>query len=397
MFSNFDLKILFDHAFNRGVAEIIPSPNGDLIHAPVCKIGEHWFSFLEEGDEELTPDDLKESPSKLTVLNAISEAFCELDITEQLYYVSYIIEYFACHNITLPELSATVRIQYFDEKNQEIITRLNQSILIRNKNDFSHFVNCISGINSEFYCFVANDVKRTLIPSCNIIPYDKENCDIVISPNVTAVKTKNGWLISRTNLYGQEYPGFDIEYHPDTQNFEDSVAIFSLSEHDAFNYDFVLVKDYVTNTVAESAYMDNKGDMVFCDGSVSDAFTFYSEYCEKEGLTLIPYGDFVRRAEEINVPPSVLFEESYDGELSVKIWNDPHNEDYTDKIVFIEKNTKKPFDELTLKEYKKVCREYVTAYWSDLENGTTEPSESDIEDAAELVSVDIIRKFYEED
>ena len=46
-------------------------------------------------------------------------------------------------------------------------------------------------------------------------------------------------------------------------------------------------------------------------------------------------------------------------------------------------------------QYKELCQRYITEFRTDLEEGTTSPSYYDLVHADELVSEDIIYKYYD--
>ena len=51
--------------------------------------------------------------------------------------------------------------------------------------------------------------------------------------------------------------------------------------------------------------------------------------------------------------------------------------------------------ELNRSQYKELCQDYITRFWSDLEDGTNSPSLEDLAAADELVSEDIIYNYYD--
>ena len=51
--------------------------------------------------------------------------------------------------------------------------------------------------------------------------------------------------------------------------------------------------------------------------------------------------------------------------------------------------------ELNREQYKELCQDYITRFWTDLEKGTTSPSRGDLACADELVSEDIIYNYYD--
>ena len=51
--------------------------------------------------------------------------------------------------------------------------------------------------------------------------------------------------------------------------------------------------------------------------------------------------------------------------------------------------------ELNPEQYKELCQNYITQFWTDLDDGTDLPSWGDLACADELVSEDIIYKYYD--
>ena len=51
--------------------------------------------------------------------------------------------------------------------------------------------------------------------------------------------------------------------------------------------------------------------------------------------------------------------------------------------------------ELNAEQYKELCQKYITDFWTDSENGTTSPSYWDLANADELVSEDVIYRYYD--
>ena len=50
--------------------------------------------------------------------------------------------------------------------------------------------------------------------------------------------------------------------------------------------------------------------------------------------------------------------------------------------------------ELNQEQYKELCRDYITRFWTDLCDGTTSPSYYDLVHADELASEDVIYRYY---
>lgn len=78
------------------------------------------------------------------------------------------------------------------------------------------------------------------------------------------------------------------------------VAIADLRGNDAWNYDWVLVTAPIetARSTHEVAYKDACGDYVLFDGTEEEAYSFYSQFCEKNHLRLIGYDTMVERFEE---------------------------------------------------------------------------------------------------
>lgn len=51
--------------------------------------------------------------------------------------------------------------------------------------------------------------------------------------------------------------------------------------------------------------------------------------------------------------------------------------------------------ELNRKQYKELCQDYITRFWTDFETETTSPSWGDLACADELVSEDVIYNYYD--
>lgn len=51
--------------------------------------------------------------------------------------------------------------------------------------------------------------------------------------------------------------------------------------------------------------------------------------------------------------------------------------------------------ELNHEQYKELCQRYITEFWTDLEEGTASPSYYDLAHADELVSEDVIYRYYD--
>ena len=51
--------------------------------------------------------------------------------------------------------------------------------------------------------------------------------------------------------------------------------------------------------------------------------------------------------------------------------------------------------ELNQEQYKELCQDYITRFWTDFEKETTSPSWGDLACADELVSEDIIYNYYD--
>ena len=51
--------------------------------------------------------------------------------------------------------------------------------------------------------------------------------------------------------------------------------------------------------------------------------------------------------------------------------------------------------ELNQEQYKELCQRYITEFWTDLVDGTNEPSYYDLVHADELVSEDVIYRYYD--
>ena len=51
--------------------------------------------------------------------------------------------------------------------------------------------------------------------------------------------------------------------------------------------------------------------------------------------------------------------------------------------------------ELNREQYKELCQDYITRFWTDFEKETTSPSWGDLAYADELVSEDIIYNYYD--
>ena len=51
--------------------------------------------------------------------------------------------------------------------------------------------------------------------------------------------------------------------------------------------------------------------------------------------------------------------------------------------------------ELNPEQYKELCQNYITQFWTDLGDETDSPSWGDLACADELVSEDIIYKYYD--
>lgn len=51
--------------------------------------------------------------------------------------------------------------------------------------------------------------------------------------------------------------------------------------------------------------------------------------------------------------------------------------------------------DLNSEQYKQLCQSYITEFWSDFESNTKSPSLGDLEVADELVSEDVIYRYYD--
>ena len=51
--------------------------------------------------------------------------------------------------------------------------------------------------------------------------------------------------------------------------------------------------------------------------------------------------------------------------------------------------------ELNAEQYKELCQRYITEFWTDDEHDTTSPSLNDLLCADELVSEDVIYRYYD--
>lgn len=51
--------------------------------------------------------------------------------------------------------------------------------------------------------------------------------------------------------------------------------------------------------------------------------------------------------------------------------------------------------ELNPEQYKELCQRYITEFWTDLEEGSSSPSYDDLIHADELVTEDVIYRYYE--
>lgn len=51
--------------------------------------------------------------------------------------------------------------------------------------------------------------------------------------------------------------------------------------------------------------------------------------------------------------------------------------------------------ELNRDQYKQVCQDYITRFWTDNEHGTTSPSLGELACADELVDQEIIYDYYD--
>ena len=51
--------------------------------------------------------------------------------------------------------------------------------------------------------------------------------------------------------------------------------------------------------------------------------------------------------------------------------------------------------ELNKEQYKELCQNYITNFWTDNEGGTTSPSLAELSVADELVSEDVIYNYYD--
>lgn len=51
--------------------------------------------------------------------------------------------------------------------------------------------------------------------------------------------------------------------------------------------------------------------------------------------------------------------------------------------------------ELNQEQYKELCQDYITRFWTDFETGTTSPYWGDLACADKLVSEDIIYDYYD--
>lgn len=51
--------------------------------------------------------------------------------------------------------------------------------------------------------------------------------------------------------------------------------------------------------------------------------------------------------------------------------------------------------ELNPEQYKELCQNYITQFWTDIDDETDSPSWGDLACADELVSEDIIYKYYD--
>ena len=50
--------------------------------------------------------------------------------------------------------------------------------------------------------------------------------------------------------------------------------------------------------------------------------------------------------------------------------------------------------ELNRDQFKELCQNYITNYWTDFEDGTTSPSYADLAHADELVDEEVIHRCY---
>jgi hypothetical protein len=51
--------------------------------------------------------------------------------------------------------------------------------------------------------------------------------------------------------------------------------------------------------------------------------------------------------------------------------------------------------ELNQDQYKQLCQDYITRFWTDDEHGTTSPSLGELACADELVAEDVIYRYYD--
>jgi hypothetical protein len=51
--------------------------------------------------------------------------------------------------------------------------------------------------------------------------------------------------------------------------------------------------------------------------------------------------------------------------------------------------------ELNRDQYKQLCQDYITRFWTDDEHGTSEPSWHELACAAELVDENVIYDYYD--
>jgi hypothetical protein len=51
--------------------------------------------------------------------------------------------------------------------------------------------------------------------------------------------------------------------------------------------------------------------------------------------------------------------------------------------------------ELNQEQYKELCQAYITEFWTDDEEGSNSPSYDDLIHADELVTEDVIYRYYE--
>ena len=71
----------------NGTAELISNPNDGCL---ACKIGESWFYFMGNEDEDLKPEDVKNKYGVFEIAEMILSAIIELDDDEYTYYCDYL-------------------------------------------------------------------------------------------------------------------------------------------------------------------------------------------------------------------------------------------------------------------------------------------------------------------